>query len=155
MNVEKTWDSKTDVIISRLHPLLRPIASKFVNEVESKLKIRLRITDGLRTFEEQNNLYAQGRTKAGKVVTKAKGGQSYHNYGLAFDCYLTKNGKVTFLKPVNSEIAKIGEDLGLEWGGKWKTIKDYPHFQLNKGTTKELFALYSAKKIDKDGYVNV
>jgi peptidoglycan L-alanyl-D-glutamate endopeptidase CwlK len=155
MEVEKTWDTKTDDKIKTLHPKLRGIASKFINEVEKKLGIRLRITDGLRTFAEQNKLYAQGRTTAGRKVTNAKGGQSYHNYGLAFDCYLTENGKVTFKKAVNSEIAKIGKDLGLEWGGEWKTLKDMPHFQLTKGKTSELLALHNAKKTDSEGYVLV
>ena len=153
--VEKTWDSKTDDKIKTLHPKLRGIASKFINDVEKKLGIRLRITDGLRTFAEQNKLYAQGRTTAGKIVTNAKGGQSYHNYGLAFDCYLTEGGKVTFKKAVNSEIAKIGKDLGLEWGGEWKTLKDMPHFQLTKGKTSDLLALYNAKQTDSEGYVLV
>lgn len=153
--IEKTWDSKTDEKIKTLHPQLRGIASKFINEVEKKLGIRLRITDGYRTFDEQNKLYAQGRTTAGKIVTKARGGSSYHNYGLAFDCYLTEGGKVTFKKAVNSEIAEIGKDLGLEWGGDWKTLKDMPHFQLNKGKTSDLLALYNANKKDSEGYILV
>jgi len=155
IEVEKTWDSKTDDKIKRLHPKLRGIASKFINEVEKKLGIRLRITDGLRTFAEQDRLYAQGRTTAGKIVTKAKGGQSYHNYGLAFDCYLTEGGKVTFKKAINSEIAKVGKDLGLEWGGDWKSFKDMPHFQLSKGKTSDLLALYNGKQTDSEGYVLV
>lgn len=152
-DIQKTWDEKTDQKIKKLHPQLRPLASKFINEVEKKLGIKLRITDGFRTFDEQNKLYAQGRTTAGKIVTNAKGGQSYHNYGLAFDCYLTENGSVTFKKAVNSEIAKIGKDLGLEWGGDWKSLKDMPHFELNKGTTAKLLSLYNDKKVDSDGYI--
>lgn len=155
IEVEKTWDSRTDAKIKTLHPKLRGIASKFINEVEKKLGIKLRITDGYRTFAEQNKLYNQGRTTAGKIVTNAKGGQSYHNYGLAFDCYLTENGSVTFKKAVNSEIAKIGKDLGLEWGGDWKSLKDMPHFQLTKGSVSDLLALHNAKKTDSNGYVLV
>ena len=153
--VEKTWDAKTDAKIQTLHPSLRAKASQFVNAVEKRLGKRIKVTDGLRTFAEQNKLYAQGRTTAGKKVTNAKGGQSYHNYGLAFDCYLTEGGKVTFKKAVNSEIAKIGKDLGLEWGGEWKTLKDMPHFQLTKGKTSDLLALYNGKQTDSNGYVLV
>lgn len=154
-SVEKTWDSKTDNKIKTLHPQLRPLAAKFINEVEKKLGHRLRITDGLRTFEQQNDLYAQGRTKPGKKVTQVKGGGSYHNYGLAFDTYFTENGKVTFAKAITPEVAKIGKDLGLKWGGDWKSFKDMPHFELNKGTTSELLTKYNAGKKDSEGYVIV
>ena len=85
----------------------------------------------------------------------AKGGSSYHNYALAFDCYFTENGKVTFKKGITKEVAQIGKDLGLEWGGDWKTIKDLPHFQLTKGTISELKNLYLANKKDADGYLIV
>ena len=155
MEVEKTWDSKTDAKIKTLHPKLRPLASRFINAVQKKLGHKLRITDGLRTFAQQDALYAQGRTKPGNKVTNAKGGQSYHNYGLAFDCYFTENGNVTFSKGINSEIAKIGEALGLEWGGRWTSLKDMPHFQLNKGKTSDLLAIYNAGKKDSDGYIIV
>ena len=155
MEVEKTWDSKTDQKIKTLHPKLRPLASKFINEVQKRLGHKLRITDGLRTFAEQDRLYAQGRTTPGKIVTRVRGGGSYHNYGLAFDCYFTKDGSVTFAKGITPEIAKIGNELGLEWGGSWATFKDMPHFQLSKGSTSELLALYNAGKKDAEGYVIV
>ena len=155
MTVENTWDAKTDKKIQELHPQLRPLASKFVNEVEKKLGHRLRITDGYRTFAQQNSLYAQGRTKPGKIVTNAKGGQSYHNFALAFDCYFTENGSVTFKKGITKEVAEIGKKLGLEWGGDWKSIKDLPHFQLTKGTIAQLNSLYNAGKKDNDGYLLV
>jgi len=155
MEIQPTWDKKTDAKIKSLHPKLRPIAAQFINEVQKKLGHKLRITDGYRTFAEQDKLYAKGRTAPGKKVTNAKGGQSYHNYGLAFDCYLTENGNVTFSKGINSEIAKIGESLGLEWGGRWTTLKDMPHFQLTKGKTSELLAKYNSGKKDSEGYVIV
>ena len=155
IEIEKTWDATTDSKINKLHPKLRGVASKFINEVDKKLGKKLRITDGLRTFSEQDKLYAQGRTSSGKIVTNARGGQSYHNYGLAFDCYLTEGGKVTFKKAVNSEIAKIGKDLGLEWGGDWKSLKDMPHFQLTKGKVSDLLALHKANSTDANGYVIV
>jgi LAS superfamily LD-carboxypeptidase LdcB len=155
LEVEKTWDSKTDAKIQTLHPQLRGIASKFINEVEKKLGHRLRITDGYRTFAEQDKLYSKGRTTSGKKVTNARGGSSYHNYGLAFDTYFTENGKVTFAKAINSEVAKIGKELGLEWGGDWASFKDMPHFQLSKGSVKQLLALHNSKKVDSSGYVVV
>jgi peptidoglycan L-alanyl-D-glutamate endopeptidase CwlK len=155
ISVEKTWDPKTDAQIQKLHPNLRGIASKFINEVEKKLGKKLRIASGLRTFDEQNALYAKGRTAPGTVVTRAKGGESYHNYGLAFDVYYTNNGSVDLKTAIKPDVAKIGQELGLEWGGSWKTFKDMPHFQLTKGTTKDLLALHNNKKVDGAGYVLV
>ena len=153
--VEKTWDSKTDSKIQKLHPQLRGRASKFINEVEKRLGKRLRIADGLRTFDEQNALYAKGRTAPGNIVTRAKGGESYHNYGLAFDVYYTSNGSIDLKTAIKPEVAKIGEEYGLEWGGSWADFKDFPHFQLTKGKTSDLLALHNGKKVDDSGYVLV
>lgn len=96
------------------------------------------ITEGDRSFEKQNKLYAQGRTTPGKIVTYAKGGSSYHNYGLAFDFAIIANSTESWDTKVDTnenqipdytEVGEIGESLGLEWGGRFH-MKDYPHFQL-------------------------
>lgn len=153
--VEKTWDASTDKMIQTLHPKLRAIASKFINEVQKKLGYKLRIASGYRSIDEQNRLYAQGRTTAGGIVTKAKGGSSYHNYGLAFDTYFTDNGKTNLVKTITPDVVAIGKSLGLEWGGDWKTIKDMPHFQLTLAPKEKLLSLYNNKKVDSNGYVIV
>ena len=80
-----------------------------------------------RTAQRQENLYALGRSKQGNIVTYAKAYQSYHNYGLAIDL-TTKDGK-----GINESVAAILEGCGFEWGGRWKTFKDYPHFQMSFG----------------------
>ena len=154
--VEKTWDAKTDAKIQTLHPKLRPIASQFINKVEKDLGKKLRILDGYRTIAEQNALYEKGRTKPGPKVTNAKGGSSYHNYGLAFDAYyMTSDGKVDLKTTLKQDVADIGKGLGLDWGGEFKTIVDKPHFQLTKGKTSELLAMVNANKVDANGYVLV
>lgn len=98
--------------------------------------VSLLVTQGLRTWEEQDALYAKGRTKApiGKkyVVTNAKGGQSYHNFGLAIDIVILDSiGKADWdTSHAGWGIAaEVGKSLGLEWGGDWKSFKDLPHFQ--------------------------
>ncbi len=101
------------------------------------------ITDGLRTFAEQDALFAQGRTKPGNIVTKARGGQSNHNYGLAVDMYPVVNGKVftdvpkgasvEFRRAFNAIQDAAGEDaerLGMFWGARFSGIVDTPHIQL-------------------------
>lgn len=87
------------------------------------------LTQTLRTSAEQDKLYAQGRTRPGKVVTNARGGQSLHNYGLAFDiAFRDHDGSVLWDVPLFARFAAIAKANGLAWGGDWKSFKDYPHF---------------------------
>jgi peptidoglycan L-alanyl-D-glutamate endopeptidase CwlK len=126
-------------------------------------KVMCRFAYTFRSIEEQNEIYAQGRTKPGNIVTNAKGGRSYHNYGLAFDIVmlLDKDGNGTFEtaswntsldfdkdgKADWQEVVELCKQYGWEWGD---TFRDYPHFQKTFGHTwKEL----SLMKKDKDGYV--
>jgi hypothetical protein len=64
------WDQYTAYRIEQLHPAIRQDARNFIAEAE-KQGINLRITsDGhFRSYQEQAELYAQGRTKPGKIVT--------------------------------------------------------------------------------------
>ena len=81
--------------IMKLHPSVRVEVTKIINEINSSLtgRSQVRIAQGLRTFKEQDDLYALGRTIPGKKVTNAKGGQSVHNYGFAVDIVLIIDGK--------------------------------------------------------------
>ena len=140
-----TWDKNTDSKIEKLHPLVRDDVDSFINLVHEKLEINLRVYEGLRTFEYQDSLYAKGRTKSGKVVTNAKGGESYHNYGLAIDVVEIKNGKAIWNNARWVEISECAKLLGFEWGGNW-TFKDKPHFQKTFGyTIKQLKELHNKK----------
>jgi len=76
-------------------------------------------------------------------ITNARGGYSYHNYGLAFDVAVLDRGTLSWIDGVDvndndisdyEEIGNLGERLGLEWGGRWK-FADMPHFQLSFGLT--------------------
>lgn len=92
---------------------------------------------GTRTINEQNELYAKGRTTAGAKVTNAKGGSSFHNYGIAFDIGIFRNGKYQtsddlYIKLVND----CGCPEGMINGGSWKKFKDYPHYQVEKYGSK-------------------
>lgn len=102
------------------------------------------LTCTLRSGAEQDALYAQGRTTPGKIVTMAKAGESAHNVGKAFDIVPVVNGKPDWdgSHPVWDQIGAIGESVGLEWAGRWKSFKEKPHFQLpnwkqSLSTTKE------------------
>ncbi|WP_082131139.1 LysM peptidoglycan-binding domain-containing protein [Geobacillus sp. T6] len=117
-----------------VHPLVATKARQLIERAYRE-GINVIITQGLRTVEEQNELYAQGRTKPGKIVTNAKGGYSYHNYGLAFDfAVLNDDGSVNWKVDEQwKRVGAIGKSLGLEWGGDWDSFKDYPHFQYTFG----------------------
>ena len=92
------------------------------------------VAQGFRSIEEQNKLYAQGRTKPGKVVTNARGGDSLHNFGVAFDVCPLVSGKADWknIKAFN-KLGELGKSLGLEWGGDWKKFPARPHFQYTAG----------------------
>ena len=119
--------------IKELNVKIQDNVIKFISEVESKLGIRLRITQGYRSIATQNALYAQGRTAHGKIVTNARGGSSYHNYGLAIDVVEIRNNGSINWNPDWEAIGAIGVSNGFEWGGNWTTIIDKPHFQMTFG----------------------
>lgn len=88
------------------------------------------VTQGFRSIAQQNALYAQGRTKPGKIVTNARGGQSNHNKGTAVDLAFVVNGAVTWEESLYRKLGKYSEAVGLKWGGNWKRFKDKPHVEL-------------------------
>ena len=147
--------------INSLHPSVREeVMSFYKNGIIPNLKSEAfcRFAYTLRTFDEQDDLYAKGRTKLFDskgnrlgIVTWAKGGYSFHNYGLAIDIVFIdgysaswnivkdfdKDGKADWM-----EVVSIFEEKGWEWGGRW-TKKDYPHFQKTFGyTTSQLLEKY-------------
>lgn len=155
--------------IDLLHPKLRDEAKSILSEINESLigSAICRFSHTLRTFAEQDALYAIGRTKPGKIVTNAKGGESYHNYGLAIDIVLLKdtNKDGTFDTaswetnvdfdgdgiPDWMEVVKIFKLYGWTWGGDWK-FTDKPHFEKTLG--------YSIKKLQElnkghQGYLNL
>lgn len=108
--------------------------------------------EGHRTWEEQNALYAKGRTAPGGIVTRAKGGFSNHNFGIAMDFGVFR-GK-SYLDDSNTDLALQvhracsvhARKLGFDWGGDWKAIKDEPHFEISTGlTTSQKRKLYQEK----------
>lgn len=164
-------DSVTMERIKLLHPKLRDEVFDLYADINSRLigKAKCRFTHTLRTFAEQDALYQQGRTKAGKVVTNSRGGRSYHNYGLAIDIVLLLDrdgdGRYTEASWDTKsdfdsdgvadwmEVVKVFKEYGWEWGGDWK-FYDAPHFQKTYSKSiNELYKLYIAKKVDKNGYV--
>ena len=95
--------------------------------------ITIIVTQGLRTVEEQNMLYRQGREYPGKIVTNARGGYSWHCFGLAVDCApLNPDNSIDWnaQHPQWKRMEEAGVALGLTSGANWLRLKDAPHFQL-------------------------
>ena len=123
------------------------LMEQFLAEME-KANMPMRFTAGIRTAEQQEKLYEQGRAHPGKIVTNARAWETSHNYGLAVDVCFRGKDPYAELSPKSWEtVAILCEKFGLEWGGSWKKFPDKPHIQCLYGfTVKELKAI-----IDKGG----
>lgn len=124
-------DAISEKRISFLYPeLIRRWVKIDAELVEQGITVR--IDQGLRTWTEQDVLYAQGRTTPGKIVTDAKGGESWHNYGLALDFVPMIDGHPQWntASPGYAATIAIAERWGLVSGSKWHR-PDVPHIQLN------------------------
>ncbi len=133
--------------ITMCHPRLQLLAARLAEECK-KQGLIIGIGESFRTVEEQNALYAQGRTAPGSIVTNAKGSSysSQHQWGIAFD-FFRNDGKGAYNEAGGffEKVGAIGKQLGLGWGGDWKSIVDRPHLYLPDwgSTTAQLRQLYS------------
>lgn len=145
-------DNVTLQRIELIHPKLRPELKLIYTEICERLKGRAfcRLAYTLRTFAEQDTIYAQGRTTKGAIVTFSKGGQSFHNYGLATDVVLIAdldgNGSYEtaswdFKKDFDGDGQADFEEIDYVfkmhgWAGLYKADGkrwDLPHFQKTLG----------------------
>jgi len=122
--------------LNDLLPEVKARVDKFI-EACNHNGIDLLVTSTYRDNESQAQLYAQGRTALGKIVTNAGPGDSYHNYRCAVDVVPLLNGKPDWdgSHPVWAEIGRLGKECGLEWAGDWKSFKELAHFQYTNGLT--------------------
>lgn len=120
--------------LSKLEPFLQEAEAAMAKE-----GVTIEVISGLRSWAAQAALYAQGRTKPGRIVTKARPGSSWHNYGLAIDLGLFKGGKYldsanpAYADKLYAIIGKIAAKHGVEWAGTWKSFQETPHFQVTFG----------------------
>lgn len=129
-------DSISEARLQSLVPELQEAVRKAAGILEAE-GIVFRIVQGFRTWAEQDALYAQGRTAPGAVVTRARGGQSAHNFGIAVDCTpdLTGTMEDGFQPNWNASdpswvrMEDVMESCGLSAGAKWRTFPDNPHFE--------------------------
>lgn len=122
----------------KIEDLLPDVAAK-ANSFKAKCAgqgIDVLITSTYRDVEYQNHLYAQGRSKPGKIVTKVRGGDSMHNYHVAFDFVPMRKGEPVWGDDTLWGVCgAIAGQCGLEWGGNWTSFVDKPHCQDTGGRT--------------------
>lgn len=140
-------DARSAKNIATLHPRVQPIFKSIVlagKRIAKELGAGdYQMIGGTRTYAEQNDLWAKGRTTPGPRVTNAKGGYSNHNFGIAGDfgafskegTYLGESAPALEDKIHRAVAAWVKETYPgeIEWGGDWTSFKDYPHFQYDTG----------------------
>lgn len=138
-----SFDPRTEKYLATLDPRGVEKFRRFIVEakaIAARLGCEYIAISGNRTWEEQDNLYAQGRTKPGKIVTKAKAGQSNHNFGIALDFGVFRGGRYLDdsspkeADKVHAAVAAHAAAYGLDAGHFWK-FQDSPHFEIATGLT--------------------
>ena len=128
-NTLSSFDGRSEANIQTLLPAAQREAREFMKTV-TDAGITIKIISATRTFAQQDELFSHGRTKPGPKVTNARGGQSNHNFGVAWDIGIFLNGAYQPASPLYSKVGAIGKRMGLEWGGDWPSFPDEPHFQV-------------------------
>lgn len=138
-----TFDKVSETNIMTLLPKAQAEARKFL-KIACDNNITVKILSGTRTYQQQDTLYNHGRNgNSLPVVTNARGGQSNHNFGIAWDIgVFDDTGKYMADAPRYMSFATIALQAmdTIEWGGNWISFKDYPHYQL-KPVTENVAAI--------------
>jgi len=118
--------------LAQVHPEL----ARRINQFAQLLDFDVEVTQGLRTWAEQNDLYAQGRTSPGKIVTNVQGGYSAHNFGYAIDLVpedvTPGQPDWNVSNPAWQKMLAVAPSVGLAEGAQWRTFPDNPHFYLQE-----------------------
>lgn len=143
-----TVGKKNAAMLAKVAPTLQRRGQLFI-EAAAADGVEVQIVQGLRTIAEQDALYAKGRTKPGRRVTNARGGQSLHNYGLALDFAPVVSGVISWDEKLYKSFGKWADKAGLEWGGRWTKFVDLPHVQDDEG-----MSLAEIQQLYKQGGLN-
>ena len=146
-----TFDARSERSIHTLHPKAQELARRSLKAIRDA-GINARIISGTRTYAEQNALFAKGRFSSKEdKVTNARGGQSNHNFGIAWDIGIfSDDGKYLGNSPLYKKAGQVALAAGiakLEWGGNWKSFPDQPHYQHATGlNTSDVRAKFESGK---------
>lgn len=127
-------DPRSEKNLATLEPTTAKLAREHLRRLHAE-GLNFKITSGTRTFAEQAKLFAKGRTAPGPRVTNARPGSSWHNFGVAYDLTLFSGKNPVWESPKYARAGEIGEELGLRWGGRFKSLVDRPHFERPLGLT--------------------
>ncbi|MCM3749537.1 M15 family metallopeptidase [Paenibacillus pasadenensis] len=127
--------------VSEIHPKVAIALTQLYAQAQS-IGIQVVYNGGLRSYAEQDKLYEQGRSKAGRIVTNDRGGDSYHNYGLAVDFVLIQRGNLDWNMNYDGnrngksdwkEVIELANKLGFTMGSGGKEYPDHLHLQMDFG----------------------
>ena len=155
-----TFDLRSEQNIAPLSLNAQQEAREFMTRVQRAMSERspssetatgqpvIKIISGTRSYAEQNKIFRQGRYhNPGPIITNARGGNSAHNFGIAWDIGIFPENKGYIPDgPLYDEVAKAGLNDALEWGGNWSSFVDKPHYQL-----KLITPIYLVRKQFEDG----
>jgi hypothetical protein len=114
--------------VQALHPYFRDKVLHLIRKCEAK-GIQLAIVETYRTHAKQSEYKNMGRK-----YTRSGAGKSKHQYGLAIDVVPIVNGEAQWHnKQLWYKIGVIGEQVGLHWGGRWRSLYDPGHFEWTGG----------------------
>lgn len=144
-----TFDQRSEKNIATLHIKAQKLAREFMARATTG-SLTVKIISGNRTYAEQNALYRKGRFgNPGPRVTNARGGESNHNFAIAWDIGLFQADGTYLAGNTDDELREYERVFDrvsqqpLEWGGNWKKFKDRPHYQVPTGkdvaTVRALF----------------
>ncbi len=135
----QTFDAASESNVITLLPQAQIEARKFLKIAKDNNQ-DIRILSGTRTYDEQDSLYHHGRNGDTRpIITNARGGQSNHNFGIAWDIGVFAKGNYVGNDVPYKSFAEIVLPLmnTIEWGGNWISFKDYPHYQLKPVSESE------------------
>ncbi|MGA2193081.1 MAG: M15 family metallopeptidase [Nitrospirota bacterium] len=129
---------QTELNDSRLNTLLpevREIAKRHLGLCTDK-SVYLLVVQAYRSFDSQESLYRSGRSEPGLLLTNARPGYSWHNFGRAYDVAVIEDGQIVWDSPKYRTAGEIGNSLGLVWGGDFTSVHgDLGHFEYHPGLT--------------------
>jgi peptidoglycan LD-endopeptidase CwlK len=149
------WKTTNAQRLALVHPIFAARVRRLLDYMEAQ-GVTVLVTQGLRTWVEQDALYAQGRTAPGEIITKAPGGHSQHNFGLAVDLCpddVTLAGLQLDWNerhPVWQKLLLAAPQFLLAEGAQWRTFPDTPHFYPYEipSTTEQLREIYARGGMD-------
>lgn len=147
--------ARTLKFLDTLKPEARSVIVELL-ELGYKNALNPQIHSAYRSSTEQDNLYAMGRTKPGKIVTNSRGYQSNHQYRIAVDMHFDDNQDSVaewdlpkYTKLWNLAVSAGLDKKGLRWAGNWEKFKESAHFEVSFGKTWREIAKENGVDVDK------